>query len=224
MAFRQKVHPQQVGDHLGIGAVIFLLRSGDRLQHLGMGHFQINSVRLEEIVNPASENSCFHRSDPGTRQSLHPFAKRLPVCINLSLADKTAIQGFDAISYYPLVNVQPDVVKYVHGNLLVVSFWASQSRPSRLPHANILNHLGVSFNTDHLYIQTLPYFPAVFFGLPRGFNLSEHAIVYSSMSTKESVPSGLPVVVFFRISESSSSEGIDKNSLNCSRCSGASQE
>src|SRR6266702_7529883 len=158
MAFRQKVHPQQVGDHLGIGAVIFLLRSGDRLQHLGMGHFQINSVRLEENVNPASENSCFHRSDPGTRQSLHPFAKRLPVCINLSLADKTAIQGFDAISYYPLVNVQPDVVKYVHGNLLVVSFWASQSRPSRLPHANILNHLGVSFNTDHLYIQTLPVF------------------------------------------------------------------
>jgi hypothetical protein len=59
-----------------------------------------------------------------------------------------------SVGDYLLVNVQSDVVKYGHGNRLVVFSRASPSRPSRLPHATILNHLELSFKTDYLCNQT----------------------------------------------------------------------
>jgi hypothetical protein len=44
MTFRQKIYPQEISNHLGIGAIGFLLGGDDGLEHLRMGHFQINDL------------------------------------------------------------------------------------------------------------------------------------------------------------------------------------
>ena len=63
---------------------------------------------------------------------------------------------FHPICYYLLVNVQSNIVISSHGNLIVVYFWASSSRPGSL-HLSIVNRIEVSFNLYYLCIQTAPF-------------------------------------------------------------------
>ncbi|MDP3481443.1 MAG: hypothetical protein Q8R88_16875, partial [Desulfoprunum sp.] len=95
------------------------------------------------------------------------------------------------------VYIQPNVVKCLHRSLLVViCFWASSSRPSHLPHANILHHLEVSFNLGfgYLYIQTATvYF--IFFGLPTDNAVNLLPVMPSIMPVNVSSPQGRPVFV-----------------------------
>src|SRR5882724_1057333 len=66
------------------------------------------------IVDPASENRCFHGHRPGLRKRLHPAVQFPAGCSDLAFLVNLTAGIFDAITDRLLVNIEPDVIHNVY--------------------------------------------------------------------------------------------------------------
>src|SRR5580700_5410380 len=114
VAFRQEVTAQAVGNLAGINPIILLFRRRDGTQHQRMRHFYLGRVWQQMIIDPAREDSRFHRYAPRLRKSLHPAVQFASRCPDLAFLQHLPARILDAIANRFLVNIQADVIHTLH--------------------------------------------------------------------------------------------------------------
>ena len=99
--------------------VALFLSRADGFHFGGMRHLQLLAVGLQRVVDPAAEQGRFQRSSPGLRLRRGPLLQRPALRRNHTFFHDLAGCGLDTKTDGFLVNVESDIVRAVHGVLLV---------------------------------------------------------------------------------------------------------
>src|ERR1019366_3945985 len=149
VAYRQQMAAHQVGDFPRVQLVVLLFRRADGFHHRRMSHLQLRGKRFQGVVDPAAEQRRFHRPLPGFGAFARPETQDRALGRQCVLLEDGSVGGFHAVADTFLVDVESDIVVYVHWVLLSeVSEPAVMSR-SRL-HCTLQENPSSS---ESLYIQ-----------------------------------------------------------------------
>src|SRR5262249_26862411 len=135
-----------------------LLGSPDRFHHRRMPHLQLRRKWLQRIVDPAAEQSGFHRPVPRLGALSSPLSQRLACRPQLAFLGNRSGGVFHAVADAFLVNIESDIVCNGHWVLLSVVSEPPLERRSRYctPQENPSSFQPLYIQTDGVVLAPPP--------------------------------------------------------------------